>query len=56
MGKSFMDGFALGCLKGCALAGVAGTIACIWLGANGYTLTRQPPEPVLAPIDCRVTA
>lgn len=56
MGANFMEGFQRGCVLGCALVGVAGTIACIWLGANGYTLTRQPPEPVLVPIDCRVTA
>lgn len=56
MGKSFVDAFALGCLKVCALAGVLALWLFIVLGANGYTLTRQPPEPMLVPIDCKVTA
>lgn len=56
MSRVFWDGFAKGCIHGSALAAVIMVCACIWLGANGYTLTQHPPEPVLVPIDCKVVA
>lgn len=56
MSDEFMQGLSHGCLYGCALVGVVATIAGIWLGANGYRVTHQPPEPVLVPIDCKVVA
>lgn len=56
MGRSFMDGFTLGCLKGFALVGVLSLWLFIVLGVNGYRLALHPPEPVLVPIDCKVVA
>ena len=56
MRTTFLDHFLRGCVLGGALAGVLALWLFIVLIANGYTLTRQPPEPVLVPIDCKVTA
>ena len=45
-----------GAIAGILFSALVAAAVALLLMVNGYTLTRQPPEPVLVPIDCKVVA